>query len=192
MTGATPQLDDLKDALKDALERRGILDTVRAQLRRDIFTTMEDGSDARHPTPPENVILNELIREYLAFNSARERAARGAHDRPRSVPCVADYRHSLAVFGPEARLPPDPLRRSYVAQKTHLQDAGSELPLLYALLAPVPPQPHSSTLGQTPAQVQEREQPPEPMPALTGRVAAARHISRVPGPTPVIFTAGPP
>ena len=65
------QLSELKEALRDALERRGTLGTLRAQIRRDVFSAMEDGGDAKHPTPPENVILNELVREYLEFNSAR-------------------------------------------------------------------------------------------------------------------------
>ena len=70
-----PELDDLKDALREALERRGTLSTLRAQVRREVFSAMEDGGDAQHPTPPENVVLNELIREYLEFNSARARAS---------------------------------------------------------------------------------------------------------------------
>ena len=66
-----PALGQLKDALKDALERRGTLNGLRAQIRRDVFSAMEDGDGPQHPTPPENVVLNELIREYLGFNSAR-------------------------------------------------------------------------------------------------------------------------
>ena len=65
-----PQINELKEALRDALERRGTLPALRAQIRRDVFSAMEDGGDVRHPTPPENIVINELIREYLAFNSA--------------------------------------------------------------------------------------------------------------------------
>jgi lisH domain-containing protein FOPNL len=168
------ELRDLKDALRDALERRGSLGALRAQIRHEVFAAMEDGADAAHPTPPENVILNEMIREYLEFNH---------------------YGHSLAVFAPEAGLPPKPLPRSYVAQQAHLHETN-ELPLLYSLLAP------SAAAREQATPAPEQEVPPqeEPlaqappssaMPFATAAAAAPPRRARVPGPTPVIFTAGP-
>ena len=72
---ATLTMDDistLRDALRDALHRRGTLDQMRAKMRTDVFFAMEAGSDAQHPTPPENVVINELIREVRHRLSRRQ------------------------------------------------------------------------------------------------------------------------
>ena len=67
----------LTTALKETLERTGTLDNVRAQLRATILQSMTDSlpsataaaSSATPPNPPiENVLINELISEYLSFN----------------------------------------------------------------------------------------------------------------------------
>ena len=49
-------IHDLKDALREALERRGTMSSLRAHIRGDIFAAMEDGEDVQHPTPPENMV----------------------------------------------------------------------------------------------------------------------------------------
>ena len=202
-------IGDLRDALRDALERRGTLDALRAQIRREVFTAMEDSSDAQHPTPPENMVLNELVREYLEFNSARacpSLARQRLFSRPVMRPALtnalchspADYRHALAVFAPEAGLPPKPLPRSYVAQQAHLYEGNSELPLLYSLLAPPSPPSQTSPLPQPMHVDAAALEPPiasieQPALRVPEREAATVEsaVSRVPGPTPVIFTSRP-
>lgn len=67
---------DVVTALKETLERTGTLDTVRGILRADIYRCINDSlkekehsSSGPAPQPPkENILINELIAEYLAFN----------------------------------------------------------------------------------------------------------------------------
>lgn len=136
-------VSELKDALREALERKGELGKLRASIRSSVFSAMEDQEDVQPAMPGENIVINELIREYLAFNN---------------------YKHTLAVFSPEAGLPPEPLRRPYIGQQTSLPErigaagADPDLPLLYGLMAK-PPQalrlPETSTeafsLAQSPS-----------------------------------------
>ena len=84
------EVSELREALRDALDRRGVLRGLKAQLRAEVFSTLEDGDDVRPSLPHENLLINELIREYLAFNN---------------------YGHTLSVFLPEAGQPVEPLRR---------------------------------------------------------------------------------
>jgi lisH domain-containing protein FOPNL len=196
---------DLKDALRDALERSGKLNDLRSQIRQSVFSAMEDPEDTRPQVCGENIIINELIREYLSFNN---------------------YRHTLAVFAPEVGLPSEPLRRNYIAQQTSLPEkigssgtAGApDLPLLYALLAggpqqstrgaatiapPVAPASPPQNTGAAPtlapapplhaSLVDELGPPPSapPPPPFSAASVVAMSGSRRPAPTPVIFTAAP-
>lgn len=69
--------DDVIAALKETLKRTGTLDECRAILRADIYHCLQDSLknelesriEAKHPKPPqENVLINEVIADYLAFN----------------------------------------------------------------------------------------------------------------------------
>lgn len=51
----------LKEALRDALEQRGVLDDMRAQLRAHLFGAIHDERRPRLPLSNENLLLNELI-----------------------------------------------------------------------------------------------------------------------------------
>lgn len=105
-------------ALREALERRGVMSEMRARMRSEVFSVMEDQEERRRAMPPENAVINELIREYLTYN---------------------DYGHTLNVFVPEAALPAAPLDRAYIAQQAQLpmgdpaDAAPAPLPLLYSL-----------------------------------------------------------
>ncbi len=77
MSGANSNATDmLTAALTETLERTGTLDDVRAQLRTMVLRCMNDclptpkSSEAPTvpPIPIENVLINELIGEYLSFN----------------------------------------------------------------------------------------------------------------------------
>ena len=65
--GAT--VEELKDVLRETLENRGVLGSVRAQLRAEVSNALEDRSGAtkRPELSDENLIINELIREYLSL-----------------------------------------------------------------------------------------------------------------------------
>lgn len=187
---------ELKDALREALERRGVLDQLRANVRSEVFRAMEDTEEAPPELTGENMLINELIREYLAFNN---------------------YKHTLAVFSPEVGLPAEPLRRQYVAQQTRLpvqvgNRRGTELPLLYALTSSPPSQPQFPVSSQAapPQNVEPSPATAPPLPYSRVQLAppsqphhaavpsmaelmsdASARRQRQPEPTPVIFTAPP-
>ena len=62
-------LEDLRSAVKQTLEQNGSLAATRAKLRADIFTTLQDPTEVKPKLPHENLILNELILEYLNYNN---------------------------------------------------------------------------------------------------------------------------
>lgn len=125
--------DSLKAAMREALEANGTMTHVKAQLRAAIFQSLCDatsmpvpaeelggegvrppmGAPLQPPPPPENVLINELIKEYLAFNGLE---------------------HSLAVFQLEARVPDSTVPRRVLAAELKLRGAPADVPLLYAML----------------------------------------------------------
>ena len=74
--GAT--FDELVDALKETLHRRGTIGQIRSSLRSEAFDCLrlaensnqeENEATCSNPRPPmENILINELIRNYLEFN----------------------------------------------------------------------------------------------------------------------------
>lgn len=50
------------------LENRGVLGQLRAQIRAEVFSALNDPTDSRPLVSRENFLINELIREYLDFN----------------------------------------------------------------------------------------------------------------------------
>jgi lisH domain-containing protein FOPNL len=58
-------INELKDALKETLESRGKLNEIRAMLRSSIFEAIETDDKPKPKLTDENLIINELIREYL-------------------------------------------------------------------------------------------------------------------------------
>ena len=57
-----------KTVLEDSLEKRGRLNQIRAKIRSEIFSSLEDNNDQIPKLPHENLLINEIIREYLEFN----------------------------------------------------------------------------------------------------------------------------
>ncbi|RHX98426.1 hypothetical protein DYB36_007738 [Aphanomyces astaci] len=70
-------------ALKDTLEARGSMGQIRARIRAEIFQALDEGAP-KAKLSNENLIINELIREYMEYNG---------------------YRHALSVFVPESGQP---------------------------------------------------------------------------------------
>lgn len=114
-----PGQDSLKKAMRESLEANGTISHIKAELRAAVFqslsntTAAENVDQANPPPPPENLILNELIKEYLAFNGLE---------------------HSLAVFQLEALSPNSQVPRQVLATELNLAGAPSAVPLLYAML----------------------------------------------------------
>ncbi len=62
-------LEDLKSVLKETLEQKGVLNDIRARIRAEVFTALDADSSAGKPKlSNENMIINEMIREYLEYN----------------------------------------------------------------------------------------------------------------------------
>eukprot|EP00697_Spironema_sp_BW2_P014289 gnl/Spiro4/4697_TR2345_c0_g1_i1.p1 gnl/Spiro4/4697_TR2345_c0_g1~~gnl/Spiro4/4697_TR2345_c0_g1_i1.p1 ORF type:complete len:178 (+),score=35.05 gnl/Spiro4/4697_TR2345_c0_g1_i1:44-535(+) len=115
-------LEDLKLALRETLETRGVLSQVKARIRAEIFNALDDQDDFRPQLSHENLLINELIREYLEYNK---------------------YRHTLAVLIPETGQPQEPLGRKFLAEKVGISDDANSrsVPLIYSILhalAPIP------------------------------------------------------
>ena len=113
-------IDDMKSVLKETLEERGILSELRAKLRAEIFNSLNDKPVERPKLSNENLIINELIREYLIFNN---------------------YTHALSVFLPESGQPERAaFDRGYITKRLGIQEdnRSKELPLLYGIVLSLP------------------------------------------------------
>mmetsp|Transcript_28208 Transcript_28208/g.65220 ORF Transcript_28208/g.65220 Transcript_28208/m.65220 type:complete len:171 (+) Transcript_28208:92-604(+) len=112
----TATLDELKEALVETLHSRGVLGQVKAKVRAEIFSAL-DGEDVPRPAlPRENVLINELIREYLEYNG---------------------YHHTLSVLLPESGHPEQrQFDRRFLASELRVveDDRSRSLPLIYGLV----------------------------------------------------------
>ena len=61
-------LDDLKSVLRETLEQKGVLNEVKAKIRAEIFTALDAETTNKPQLSNENMIINEMIREYLEYN----------------------------------------------------------------------------------------------------------------------------
>ena len=52
----------------ETLENHGVLGQLRARIRAEVFSALNDPTDSRPEISHENFLINELIREYLDFN----------------------------------------------------------------------------------------------------------------------------
>jgi lisH domain-containing protein FOPNL len=110
-------VNDLKDALRDVLDQRGVLDQIKARIRAEVFSALDEQTEPKPQPSNINLVLNELIREYMEFNR---------------------YRHSLAVFLPETGQPAQPpFEREFLAQQLNVPDNEQtvKIPLLYNIVA---------------------------------------------------------
>lgn len=108
---------ELKDALRDVLDQRGVLDQIKARIRAEVFSALDEQSEPKPQPSNINLVLNELIREYMEFNR---------------------YRHSLSVFLPETGQPlQPPFERAFLAQQLNVPDNehSVKIPLLYNIVA---------------------------------------------------------
>mmetsp|Transcript_68734 Transcript_68734/g.151380 ORF Transcript_68734/g.151380 Transcript_68734/m.151380 type:complete len:158 (+) Transcript_68734:56-529(+) len=112
----TASLEELKEALMDTLQSRGVLGQVKAKVRAEIFAALDDEKVDRPQIPRENAIINELIREYLEYNG---------------------YFHTLSVLLPETGHPEErQFGRNFLASELRLRedDRSRSLPLIYGLV----------------------------------------------------------
>ena len=51
-------LFDLKDALLETLDAKGVLGELKARIQTEIFNALDEDSVPRPPMPPENLLIN--------------------------------------------------------------------------------------------------------------------------------------
>ncbi|NXK44013.1 FOPNL protein, partial [Chauna torquata] len=102
--------------LKDTLEKRGALGQIKARIRAEVFNALDDQSEPRPPLSHENLLINELIREYLEYNK---------------------YKYTASVLTAEAGQPEVPLDRQFLVKELNVvEDAnGKSIPLLYGIIS---------------------------------------------------------
>lgn len=61
--------------LKETLDNRGVLGQIKARIRAEVFSALDDQMDGRPPLSNENMLINELILEYLEFNKYKYTAS---------------------------------------------------------------------------------------------------------------------
>ncbi|TRY92869.1 hypothetical protein DNTS_029148 [Danionella cerebrum] len=107
---------ELKSALRETLETRGVLGQLKARVRAEVFSALDDPNTPRPPLSHENLLINELIREYLEFNK---------------------YRYTASVLTAESGQPEVPLERDFLAKELNVaEDPSSKtVPLLYGLFS---------------------------------------------------------
>jgi lisH domain-containing protein FOPNL len=128
-------LEDLKNALKETLDSRGVLGDLKARIRAEIFNALDDQESARPRPSDENLVINEMIREYLIYNS---------------------YHHTLSVFLPESGQPEHPpFDRTYISRQMRVAEdhKSRSVPLLYGLVK-----------GLRPTSREEYPAPADPIP----------------------------
>ncbi|KAE8911602.1 hypothetical protein PF005_g19286 [Phytophthora fragariae] len=115
--GSQASLSDLKEVLKDTLAARGSLDQIKARIRAEIFAALDDQDVPKPKLSNENLIINELIREYFEYNG---------------------YRHALSVFLPESGQPAEkPFDRQFLSSELNMTEDPrfTHVPLLYSIVA---------------------------------------------------------
>ncbi|MBN3320944.1 FOPNL protein, partial [Atractosteus spatula] len=90
--------------LKETLESRGVLGQLKARIRAEVFNALDDQNEARPPLSHENLLINELIREYLDFNK---------------------YRYTASVLTVESGQPELPLDRQFLANELNVVEDAS-------------------------------------------------------------------
>ncbi|XP_053327095.1 centrosomal protein 20 isoform X2 [Spea bombifrons] len=102
--------------LKDMLEKRGVMGQLKASVRAEVFEALDDRSEPRPTLSHENLLINELIREYLEFNK---------------------YKYTASVLTAETGLSDIPLDRQFLLRELNVVDDSNSrsVPLLYGILS---------------------------------------------------------
>ncbi|XP_034363844.1 centrosomal protein 20 isoform X2 [Arvicanthis niloticus] len=102
---------ELKAVLKDTLEKRGVLGHLKARIRAEVFNALDDEREPRPSLSHENLLINELIREYLEFNK---------------------YKYTASVLIAESGQPVVPLDRQFLIRELNAfeESKDNSIPLL--------------------------------------------------------------
>lgn len=109
-------IEDVKNVLKETLDNRGVLNQIRARIRAEVFSALDDETDSKPILSNENMFINELIREYLEFNK---------------------YKYANSVLLSESGQPKEAIDRNFLAAELNIKenDTADKLPLLYGLVS---------------------------------------------------------
>ena len=113
-TGAT--LGELSQALKETLQYKGVLHDLKASLRAEVFSCLEAEEIVPPTLPNENLLINEIILEYLQFNG---------------------YNHAASVLSAESGQPDQGLGMMLVKEElgvSQTSSRGSSLPIIYGIV----------------------------------------------------------
>lgn len=107
-------LNTLKSAIKEILVENGTINKIKAEIRESIFKAIETNDTPKPKIPEENLIINELIREYFNYMG---------------------YHHSSSVFLTESGHPEDPpIDRNFISKELNINDENNKnIPLIYSL-----------------------------------------------------------
>lgn len=93
--------------MKETLENNGVLGEIKARVRAEVFHALDDPNQRKPQLSNENMLINELIREYLEFNRYKYTSsvllAGKLVSRPRSSKNITRYktfnypRHSRTI-----------------------------------------------------------------------------------------------
>jgi len=61
--------------VKETLEHRGVLNQLKARIRAEVFSALDDQAEEKPSLSNENLLINELIREYLEYNKYKYTAS---------------------------------------------------------------------------------------------------------------------
>ncbi|CAH1795313.1 unnamed protein product [Owenia fusiformis] len=109
-------IQELKSVVKETLENRGVLGQIKARIRAEVFNALDDQTETRPSLSNENMLINELIREYLEFNK---------------------YKYAASVLVAESGQPSTPLDRAFLSNELNVQEDkdSASVPLLYGIVA---------------------------------------------------------
>ena len=84
-------------------------------MRQSIFEAIQSDDKPQQQLSNDNLIINELIKEYLQYNN---------------------YLHSLSVFQAETGQPKNKLDREFIANQLNIIESNSsrQVPLLYSII----------------------------------------------------------
>ena len=108
-------VEELKNALKETLEQRGVLNQIKAIMRQEIYESIEKDDNPKPQLSKENKLINELIKEYLNYNN---------------------YSHSSSVFQSETGQPNEIFDRNKISKELNIieDESNKKFPLLYSIL----------------------------------------------------------
>ncbi|KAK6624180.1 hypothetical protein RUM43_004506 [Polyplax serrata] len=109
--------NDLILAIKDTLENDGTLGKFKAKMRTKIMEILNNQDCTGKPNlPNETILLNELIREYLAWNG---------------------YKYAKSIFIQESGLSQEPISRSQLLEDLGVLDSeeSAKFSVLHGIIA---------------------------------------------------------